>query len=91
VAAALEGLSALIEVASGLGSFGLAQSSAEGKALVRVLVLAAVTTKHGSDALQPHGAPNAHGSRGPPTLHAISTRLSPLSAPRAGPSTRCRS
>jgi hypothetical protein len=56
-AKALERLSALVEDASDRGSFGLAQSTAEGKALVRILVLAAVTTKHGSDALQPHGAP----------------------------------
>ena len=56
-AAALERLSALIEDASDRGSFGLAQSTSEGKALVRILVLAAVTTKHGPDALQPHGAP----------------------------------
>ena len=56
-AAALERLSALIEDASDRGSFGLAQSTAEGKALVRILVLAAVTTKHGPGALQPHGAP----------------------------------
>jgi hypothetical protein len=54
-AAALERLSALIEDASDRGSFGLAQSTAEGKALVRILVVAAVTTKHGPDALQPHG------------------------------------
>jgi hypothetical protein len=54
-AAALERVSALIEDASDRGSFGLAQSTAEGKALVRILVLAAVTTKHGPDALQPHG------------------------------------
>jgi hypothetical protein len=54
-AAALERLSALIEDASDRGSFGLAQSTAEGKALVRILVLAAVTTKHGPHALQqPH-------------------------------------
>jgi hypothetical protein len=56
-AAALERLSALIADASDRGSFGLAQSTAEGKALVRILVLAAVTTKHGPHALQPHGAP----------------------------------
>ena len=56
-AAALERLSALIEDASDRGSFGLAQSTSEGKALVRILVLAAVTTKHGPEALQPHGAP----------------------------------
>ncbi len=56
-AKALERLSALIEDASDRGSFGLAQSTAEGKALVRILVLAAVTTKHGPHALQPHGAP----------------------------------
>ena len=60
-AAALNRVSALIEDASDRGSFGLAQSTAEGKALVRILVLAAVTTKHGpqalSAALQPHGAP----------------------------------
>ncbi len=55
-AAALERLSALIEDASDRGSFGLAQSTAEGKALVRILVLAAVTKKHGPQAL-PHGAP----------------------------------
>jgi hypothetical protein len=51
-AKALDRLSELIEDASDRGSFGLAQSTAEGKALVRILVLAAVTTKHG-DALQP--------------------------------------
>ena len=55
-AAALEHLSALIEDATDRGSFGLAQSTADGKALVRILVLAAVRTKHG-EALQPHGAP----------------------------------
>ncbi len=38
------------------GSFDLAQSTAQGKALVRILVLAAVTTKHGPHAQQPHGA-----------------------------------
>jgi hypothetical protein len=53
----LDRLSALIEDASDRGSFGLAQSTAEGKALVRILVLAAVAKKHGPDALQPHGAP----------------------------------
>jgi len=56
-AAALERLSALIEDASDRGSFGLAQSTTEGKALVRILVLAAVAKKHGPDALQQHGAP----------------------------------
>jgi hypothetical protein len=35
----------------------VAQSTAEGKALVRILVIAAVTTKHGPDALQARGAP----------------------------------
>ena len=51
----LDRLSALIEDASDRGSFGLAQSTAEGKALVRILVLAAVAKKHGPDALQqPH-------------------------------------
>jgi hypothetical protein len=40
--AALERLSALIEDTSERGSFGLAQSTAQGKALVRILVLAAV-------------------------------------------------
>jgi hypothetical protein len=54
-AAALERLSVLIEDASDRGSFGLAQSTAEGKALVRILVLAAVAKKHGPEALQPHG------------------------------------
>ena len=44
-AKALERLSALIEDASDRGSFGLAQSTVEGKALVRILVLAAVSTK----------------------------------------------
>ena len=58
-AAALERLSALIEDASDRGSFGRAQSTAEGKALVRILVLAAVTTKHGPGALQQHGAPRS--------------------------------
>jgi hypothetical protein len=52
-AAALERLSALIEDASDRGSFGLAQSTSEGKALVRILVLAAVTTKHRPETLQP--------------------------------------
>ena len=56
-AAALDRVSALIEDASDRGSVGLAQSSAEGKALVRILVLAAVTTKQGPEALQSHGAP----------------------------------
>jgi hypothetical protein len=56
-AKALERLSALIEDASDRGSFGLAQSTSEGKALVRIVVLAAVTTKNGPHALQPHGAP----------------------------------
>jgi hypothetical protein len=56
-AKALDRVSALIEDASDRGSFGLAQSTAEGKALVRILVLAAVAKKHGPDALQPHGAP----------------------------------
>jgi hypothetical protein len=42
-AASLERLSALIEDASERGSFGLAQSTAQGKALVRILVLATVT------------------------------------------------
>ena len=56
-ASALDRVSALIEDASDRGSFGLAQSTSEGKALVRILVLAAVTTKHGPEALQPHGAP----------------------------------
>ena len=51
----LDRLSALIEDASDRGSFGLAQSTTEGKALVRILVLAAVAKKHGPDALQqPH-------------------------------------
>jgi hypothetical protein len=40
-AAALERLSALIQDASDSGSFGLAQSTAQGKALVRIPVLAA--------------------------------------------------
>ena len=53
----LDRVSALIEDASDRGSFGLAQSTAEGKALVRILVLAAVAKKHGPDALQLHGAP----------------------------------
>ncbi len=53
---ALERICALIEDASDRGSFGLAQSTSEGKALVRILVLAAVTTKHGPHAMQPHGA-----------------------------------
>jgi hypothetical protein len=52
-AAALERISALIEDASDRESLGLAQSSAEGKALVRILVLAAVTNKHGPEALPP--------------------------------------
>jgi hypothetical protein len=56
-AKALEWFCALIEDASDRGSFGLAQSTAEGKAIVRILVLAAVTTKRGPDALQQHGAP----------------------------------
>ena len=43
-------VSSLIEDASDRGLFGLAQ------ALVRIFVLAAVATKHGPDALQPHGA-----------------------------------
>ena len=51
----LDRVSALIEDASDRSSFGLSQSTSEGKALVRILVLAAVTTKHGPDALQPHG------------------------------------
>jgi hypothetical protein len=50
-AAALDRLSALIEDASDRGSFSLAQSTAEGKALVRILVIADVTTKHGPGAL----------------------------------------
>jgi hypothetical protein len=90
-AAALERLSAVIEDASDRGSFGLAQSTAEGKALVRMLVLAAVTTKHGPDALQPTVPLGAHGSHGPPTPHAISIRSLPPSAPRAGQRTRRRS
>ncbi len=55
-AAALDRPSALIEDASDRGSFGLAQSTAECKALVRILVLAAVAKKHGPGAL-PQGAP----------------------------------
>ena len=55
--AALDRLSALIEEASERGNLGLPQSTADGKALVRILVLAAVAKKHGPDALQPHGAP----------------------------------
>ncbi len=47
---ALERISALIEDASDRGSFGLAQSTPEGNALVRILVLAAVTTKPGATA-----------------------------------------
>jgi hypothetical protein len=58
-AKALDRVSALIEDASDRGSFGLAQSTAEGKALVRILVLAAVTTKHGPQALQPPRCPRA--------------------------------
>ncbi len=46
-AAALDRLRALIEDASDRGSFGLAQSNAEGEVLLRILVLAAVTNKHG--------------------------------------------
>ena len=56
-AAAFDRLSALIEDASDRGSFGLAQSTAEGEALVRSLVLAAVAESRGPEALQPHGAP----------------------------------
>jgi hypothetical protein len=56
-AAALERMSALIEDASDRGSFGLAQSTGEDKALVRILVLATVAKIHGPAALQPHGAP----------------------------------
>ena len=56
-AAALDRVSALIEDASDRGSFGLAQSTTEGKALVRILLLAAVAKKHGPETLQPHGAP----------------------------------
>jgi hypothetical protein len=50
-AAALDRLSALIEDASDRGSFCLAQSTAEGKTLVRILVIADGTTKHGPGAL----------------------------------------
>ena len=52
---ALPRLTELVEDASDRGSFGLAQSSSEGKALVRILTLAAVTKKHGAQAL-PNGA-----------------------------------
>jgi hypothetical protein len=90
-AAALERLSALIEDASDRGSFGLAQSTSERKALVRILVLAAVTTKHGPDALQPHGAPGRSWLAWAAD-DAISTRSSPPSAHQERPaSTRPRS
>ena len=54
-APALERISALIEDASDRASVGLAKSTSEDKALVRILLLAAVTTKHGPGELQPYG------------------------------------
>ena len=81
-AAALDRISALIEDASDRGSFGLAQSTAEGRALVRILVLAALTNKHGPGALQPHGAPGRSwlawaADAAHPLVAAISTKTWP--------------
>jgi hypothetical protein len=93
-AAALERISALIEDASDRGSFGLAQSTAEGKALVRIRARRGHDQARARRAAAPARAlplGGAPGSRGPPTPHAISTRLWPPSAPRAGPRTRRRS
>ena len=90
-AAALERLSALIEDDSDRGSFDLAQSTADGKALVRILVLAAVTSMHGPHAQQPHGAPGRSWLAWPPAPPAISTRSLPRSAPRPGSQTNRRS
>jgi hypothetical protein len=81
-AAALDRISALVEDASDRGSFGLAQSTAEGKVLVRILVLAALTNKHGPGALQPHSAPGRSwlawaADAAHPLVAAISTKTWP--------------
>ena len=52
--AALDRLSALIEEASERGNLGLPQSTADGKALAKILVLGAVIRKHGHDAFAHH-------------------------------------
>ena len=52
--AALEQLIALIEEATERGNLGLAQSTADGKALAKILVLAAVIKKHGDQAFAQH-------------------------------------
>jgi hypothetical protein len=80
-----------IDDASDRGSFGLAQSTAQGKALVRILVLAAVTNKHGPEALRPHGAPGrswlawvADAARDQhPLVAAVSTKSCPRTRPRS--------
>jgi hypothetical protein len=52
--AALEQLTALIEEASERGNLGLPQSTADGKALAKILVLAAVIRKHGDQTFAQH-------------------------------------
>ena len=52
--AALDRLSALIEEASERGNLGLPQSTADGKALAKILVLGAVIRKHGELAFAQH-------------------------------------
>jgi hypothetical protein len=52
--AALEQLSALIEEASERGNLGIPQSTADGKALTKILVLGAVVRKHGELAFAQH-------------------------------------
>ena len=52
--AAIEQLSALIEEASERGNLGIPQSTADGKALAKILVLGAVIRKHGDQAFSQH-------------------------------------
>jgi hypothetical protein len=54
--AALDRLSALIEEASERGNLGLPQSTADGKALAKILVLGAVIRKHGELAFAQHAS-----------------------------------
>ena len=77
----LDRLSALIEEASERGNLGLPQSTADGKALSKILVLGAVIRKHGELAFAQHANEGrswftwlGEQGRDDPRVASISTR-----------------